>query len=854
MATPAHPAFSVLNLDATTEDLKGLDRGELQHQLLLHLLAQVCAVHDSTPRLFMLNVLKLHRLGLIDSVAFLREAGLLPAASLAPCLGSPAKGALIPAHNPRIVSMIEDAVRKHGAAFSGQHGGRGGALARFQNEFEVLAQLGRGSFGSVFHVRNRLDGMDYAVKEIRFQESLHDPAFRDKVLREVRALARLTHPNITRYYTAWIEPRWVRADGYALPSLGDEAAPVDLTPLDASSDGSGVDGGVYLRQPRLLGAAPEGEQSSAASGAASAASVDSFARMKQALDAADHARGAASASSWGGGSQSSSSSSSSSSSESGSDGGSDSEASSASSKASSPPPAAAPQSVEVEGIEVVEGAEASPHAFHAFAADAGGAEKVSPGNVARLAPGSSDSRGSVPAAPCDGPACDAGLSRCISQALRRPRYELVLYIQMGLSAPYTLRTWLDVRAREFTRIAAAAARRQQPQPSPFAVVNMPEVLRMVCELASALAHAHANGILHRDVKPANVLLTHDGAVQLGDFGLAKARSPAPGATAGQQAGTQAALLPWARSRGDPSQLRGAGVAQPRWPQLEAPRAPQRVRSAATGAASLGDDCDDDNGVDGGDDDEGSEGAETKERGRGVPAADASAASHTHGVGTPSYAAPEQLGPGDYGTGADVYSLGLLLFELSCVFETGMERATAFARLRDHGEVPDDLAAEYPGVAALVLRATHTEPPWRPSAPEVEEEARLLRAKLVEARRAVPGPERERGRERDAPAYSGSAQGGGAGRLWRDPSPATRSSSSTRSLYLAGLPAFEDGASRAAGERPRSGTEEGGRELGGAKASGGEEPGDKSEVLALRERVRMLEAEVARLQGPGAHRL
>ncbi|MEM9458513.1 MAG: serine/threonine-protein kinase [Myxococcota bacterium] len=79
-----------------------------------------------------------------------------------------------------------------------------------------------------------------------------------------------------------------------------------------------------------------------------------------------------------------------------------------------------------------------------------------------------------------------------------------VFIAMEYIEGRTMRNWLD-----------------EPALTPDPSARWPEALQLMIQAGHGLAAAHAQGLVHRDFKPANIMVSHDGRVRVLDFGLAR---------------------------------------------------------------------------------------------------------------------------------------------------------------------------------------------------------------------------------------------------------------------------------------------------------------------------------------------
>ena len=146
-----------------------------------------------------------------------------------------------------------------------------------------------------------------------------------------------------------------------------------------------------------------------------------------------------------------------------------------------------------------------------------------------------------PAGSAAGPAVDGSRELAALGGMRHPG--LVGVRDSGVDddgRPFVVMDFVDGQS-------LAARLREGVLPAAAAVV-------MGTTLADALAHVHANGVVHRDVKPGNVLLDGDGRAQLTDFGIARLVDATRVTATGLVVGTAAYMAP--------EQVRGEVVGPP----------------------------------------------------------------------------------------------------------------------------------------------------------------------------------------------------------------------------------------------------------------------------------------------------
>ncbi|UOX88211.1 serine/threonine protein kinase [Amycolatopsis sp. FBCC-B4732] len=73
--------------------------------------------------------------------------------------------------------------------------------------------------------------------------------------------------------------------------------------------------------------------------------------------------------------------------------------------------------------------------------------------------------------------------------------------------------------------------------------SVDDAIRVGAQISSALAGAHRAGVVHRDVKPANILVSEDGTAKITDFGISRAIGDVKLTATGEIAGTPAYLAP-----------------------------------------------------------------------------------------------------------------------------------------------------------------------------------------------------------------------------------------------------------------------------------------------------------------------
>jgi eukaryotic-like serine/threonine-protein kinase len=118
----------------------------------------------------------------------------------------------------------------------------------------------------------------------------------------------------------------------------------------------------------------------------------------------------------------------------------------------------------------------------------------------------------------------------VAAALSHPNVVTVFDVGEAEGRPYIVMEYVEGRPLD------ERLRREGPLPAE-------EVRRIGLQVCDGLEHAHANGLIHRDLKPGNLIERADGTIKIADFGIARSVDASELTEAGTIIGTAAYLAP-----------------------------------------------------------------------------------------------------------------------------------------------------------------------------------------------------------------------------------------------------------------------------------------------------------------------
>jgi eukaryotic-like serine/threonine-protein kinase len=149
----------------------------------------------------------------------------------------------------------------------------------------------------------------------------------------------------------------------------------------------------------------------------------------------------------------------------------------------------------------------------------------------------------------------------VAAGLSHPNLVGIYDFEAGGERPYLVMEYVS-GGDLAERLAAGEAGGAAEDPGRAAGAAVPDVGRLAAELLDALRHIHDAGVLHRDVKPQNVLIDEDGRAKLTDFGIAQPRDATSLTQTGKVLGTERYLAPevlQGKRNGERSDLYALGV-------------------------------------------------------------------------------------------------------------------------------------------------------------------------------------------------------------------------------------------------------------------------------------------------------